>query len=193
MQYSKIETNSELICKNESIWPTLIFIKIIGSECTLWLPFPPSDVTCFDALWKKVLTENRTPLMLSLSKASSVTLYVLMHRISCLTHTVKRAATTNVNLSVILVSASIAPLIFVLILYLLVSSADNFRKQFGPWSDPTERQAYPVSKLLKTLMVFPKEIFKKNVFDRNQQTTKSMKKYTGCRELIYSLCCSCFT
>ena len=32
MQYRKIETNSELIYEDGSILPTLIFIKIIGSN-----------------------------------------------------------------------------------------------------------------------------------------------------------------
>ena len=32
MQNYKIETNSEFIYEDESIWSTLIFIKIIGSD-----------------------------------------------------------------------------------------------------------------------------------------------------------------
>ena len=43
MQYHKIGTNSELIYEDGSIWSTLIFIKIIGSD-TLWFPLPPSEV-----------------------------------------------------------------------------------------------------------------------------------------------------
>ena len=43
MQNHKIETNSELICEDGSIWSNLIFIKIIGSD-TLWFPLPPSEV-----------------------------------------------------------------------------------------------------------------------------------------------------
>ena len=43
MQNHKIETNSELIYEDGSIWSTLIFIKIIGSD-TLWFPLPPSEV-----------------------------------------------------------------------------------------------------------------------------------------------------
>ena len=39
----KIETNSELIYEDGSIWSTLIFIKIIGSV-TLWFPLPLSEV-----------------------------------------------------------------------------------------------------------------------------------------------------
>ena len=45
MQIHKIETNSELIYEDGSIWSTLIFIKIIGSD-TLWFPLPPSEVLC---------------------------------------------------------------------------------------------------------------------------------------------------
>ena len=43
MQNHKIETNSGLIYEDGSIWLTLIFIKIIGSD-TLWFPLPPSEV-----------------------------------------------------------------------------------------------------------------------------------------------------
>ena len=46
MQNHKIETNSELIYEDGSIWSTLIIIKIIGSD-TLWLPLPPSEVLLF--------------------------------------------------------------------------------------------------------------------------------------------------
>ena len=42
-QNHKKETNRKLIYEDGSIWSTLIFIKIIGSE-TLWFPFPPSEV-----------------------------------------------------------------------------------------------------------------------------------------------------
>ena len=43
MQNHKIETDSELIYEDGSIWSTLIFIKIIGSD-TLLFPLPPSEV-----------------------------------------------------------------------------------------------------------------------------------------------------
>ena len=49
MQNHKIETNSEHIYEYGSIWSTLIFIKIIGSD-TLWFPLPPSEVLW---IWKK--------------------------------------------------------------------------------------------------------------------------------------------
>ena len=48
MQIHKIETNSELIYEDGSIWSTLNFIKIIGSN-TLWFPLPPSEVLGNDA------------------------------------------------------------------------------------------------------------------------------------------------
>ena len=50
-----------------------------------------------------------------------------------------------------------------LTLYLLLSSADNFCKQFGPRSG---------SKLFDTPMVFLKEFFKKVDFEKKHQTTK---------------------
>ena len=43
IQNHKIEINSRLIYKDGSIWSTLIFNKIIGSD-TLWFPLPPSEV-----------------------------------------------------------------------------------------------------------------------------------------------------
>ena len=42
-QNHKIETNSEVIYEDGSIWLTSIFIIILGSD-TLWFPFPPSEV-----------------------------------------------------------------------------------------------------------------------------------------------------
>ena len=49
MQNHKIETNSELIYEDGSIWSTLIFIKIIGSYI-LWFPFPPSEFLGYQLL-----------------------------------------------------------------------------------------------------------------------------------------------
>ena len=43
MQNHKKETNSEVIYQDGSIWSTLIFIKIIGSD-TLGFPLTPSQV-----------------------------------------------------------------------------------------------------------------------------------------------------
>ena len=65
-------------------------------------------------------------------------------------------------------------------LYLLVSSAENLCKQFGPRSGPTRRWAWSVFKLHGTLMVFLKEAFVKVNFENNQQTTKSMHNYPAC-------------
>ena len=61
--------------------------------------------------------------------------------------------------------------------YLLVSSADNLCKQFGPRSDPTKCRAWSGSKLFDTLMVFLKEFFKKVDFEKIHQTTKKHAKF----------------
>ena len=61
---------------------------------------------------------------------------------------------------------------FLWTLYLLVSSADNFCKQFGPRSGPRKRLAWSGSNLFDTLMVFLEEFFEKVDFENNQQTTK---------------------
>ena len=50
-------------------------------------------------------------------------------------------------------------------LCLLVSSADNFCKEFGPRSVPTKRRVGPGFKLFDTLVVFLKEFFEKKVND----------------------------
>ena len=63
-----------------------------------------------------------------------------------------------------------------LTLCLPVSSADNFGKQFGPRSGPTNRRAWSGSKLFDILMVFLKEFFQKVNFEKNQQTTKKHEK-----------------
>ena len=58
MQYCKIETNSMLKYEDWSIWPTLIFIKIIGSD-TLWFPLPLSGPYMYVlSLWINVTGEN---------------------------------------------------------------------------------------------------------------------------------------
>ena len=51
-----------------------------------------------------------------------------------------------------------------------MSSADNFRKQFEPRSDPMKCRAWSVSKLFDAQMAFSKEFFEKD-FEKNQQTT----------------------
>ena len=63
-----------------------------------------------------------------------------------------------------------------LTLCLPVWSADNFGKQFGPWSGPTIRQAWSGSKLFDILKVFLKEFLRKINFEKNQQTTKKHEK-----------------
>ena len=37
--------------------------------------------------------------------------------------------------------------------------------------------------MFDTLMVFPKEVFEKDDFEKNQQTTKKLKIYPACKEL----------
>ena len=73
--------------------------------------------------------------------------------------------------------------IWVLTLYLLVSSVDNLCKHFGPWSGPTKCRACSGSKLLDTRMVFLNELFEKVDFEQNQQTTISMQYYPVGKEL----------
>ena len=69
------------------------------------------------------------------------------------------------------------------VLILILSSADNFCKQFGPRSGRTKCWAWSGNKLLDTLMVFLKEFFEKVDFEKNQRTTKSMKNFPGGKEL----------
>ena len=63
-----------------------------------------------------------------------------------------------------------------LTLCLLVSSASNLCKQFGPRSGPTEHRAWSGCKLFDTLMIFLKKFSEKYDFEKNQQTTKNLKK-----------------
>ena len=70
-----------------------------------------------------------------------------------------------------------------LTLHLLVSSADNFCKQFGPGSGPTKRWAWSGSKLYDTLIIFLKEFFEKLDSENNQQTTKKREIFPGGKEL----------
>ena len=63
-----------------------------------------------------------------------------------------------------------------LTLYLLMSSADNFCKQFGPSTGPTECRARSGSKLFDTLIKFLKKYFEKSDFEKNQKTTKKVGK-----------------
>ena len=59
-----------------------------------------------------------------------------------------------------------------LTLCLLVSSADNLCKQFGPRSGPTKCRAWSGSKLFDILKCIPERFFPKSWFEKNQQTTK---------------------
>ena len=63
-----------------------------------------------------------------------------------------------------------------LTLRLLVSSADNFCKQFRSRSGLTKCQAWSGSKLFDTLIKYLKEFFQKIDFEKNQQTTKKHAK-----------------
>ena len=62
MQNHKIQTNSELIYEDGSIWLTLIFIKIIGSD-TLWFPLPPTEVLCQVMPYLCIFVEEDVPLL----------------------------------------------------------------------------------------------------------------------------------
>ena len=55
-------------------------------------------------------------------------------------------------------------------LYLLVSSADNLCKQFGPRSGPAKHRARSGSKLFDTLPIFRKYFFRKKQQQQQQQT-----------------------
>ena len=69
------------------------------------------------------------------------------------------------------------PPLWVLTLCLLVSSADNLGKQFGPRSGPTKRRAWSGSICLTLRSYSWKNFSKINDFEKNQQTTKNMKNY----------------
>ena len=60
--------------------------------------------------------------------------------------------------------AVLSGVLFGLTLCLLVSSADNLCKQFGPRSGLTEHWAWSGSKLFDILMVILKEVFEKSGF-----------------------------
>ena len=56
-----------------------------------------------------------------------------------------------------------------------MSSADNFCKQLGPRSGPTERRSWPGSKLFDILMVFLKEFFEKMILKKSSNDKKESK------------------
>ena len=64
---------------------------------------------------------------------------------------------------------------------LLLTFADNFCKQFGPTSGPTNSQAGSRSKLFDTLVVFLKEFCQKRLFWN--KTADEMNNYSTCKEL----------
>ena len=65
------------------------------------------------------------------------------------------------------------------LLYLQVSSTDNFCKQFGPRSGLTKRQAWSGSKLFDTLVVIHERICSKIDFKKINRRQKSIKNYKG--------------
>ena len=63
-----------------------------------------------------------------------------------------------------------------LTLYLIVFSADNLGKQFGPRSGPTKTRVRSGSKLFDNMIAFLKEFFEKVDFEKNQQIRKKHTK-----------------
>ena len=77
--------------------------------------------------------------------------------------------------------------------WLLVSSADNLSKIFGPRPGRTKCQACSGSKLFDTLMVFLKEFFVKDDFEKDQQTTnKNNAKLPRGQRVKLPTCFLCF-
>ena len=68
--------------------------------------------------------------------------------------------------------------------YLLVWSADNLCKQFGPIPGPTKCLVWSGSNLFDTQVVFLKEFIEKVDFEKNQQMTKKHEKFPGGKELM---------
>ena len=68
--------------------------------------------------------------------------------------------------------------------YLLVASAANICKEFGPRSGLTKCRAWSRSKLFDTLIVFLKEFFEKVNFEKPiSRRQKSMKNYPVCKKI----------
>ena len=61
------------------------------------------------------------------------------------------------------------------------SAADNFCKQFGTSSDPTERRAWSGSKLFDTDSIPEIFFFKKLILKKSADDIKSMENYPGGR------------
>ena len=62
---------------------------------------------------------------------------------------------------------------------ILLSSADNLCKQIEPRPGPTKHQAWSGSNLFDAHMVLRKKFLEKVDYEKNQQTTKSMKSFPG--------------
>ena len=78
---------------------------------------------------------------------------------------------------------------YILTLYLLESSADNFCKQFGPRSGPTKCRAWSGSKMFDTDGI-PERIFRKGWFwQKITRQQKSTKNCPGGRVKFF-ICCS---
>ena len=74
-----------------------------------------------------------------------------------------------------------------LTLCLLVSSADDLCKQFGPISGPTKCWAQFGSNLFDTLKVFLKEFSKKLILKKNQLTTKKYAKFPSRQRVKFTV------
>ena len=73
---------------------------------------------------------------------------------------------------------------YLLTLYLLVSSADIFFKQFGPRSGPTNVRPDLVPIWLTLRWYSWKDFSKKLIWKKISRRQKSMKNFPGCKELI---------
>ena len=66
----------------------------------------------------------------------------------------------------------------------LLSSVENFCKQFGSRSGLTICRSWSGSKLLDTLIVLAKEFLKKLILKNSADANKGMKNYPACKELM---------
>ena len=73
---------------------------------------------------------------------------------------------------------------YILTCYLLVSSADNFCKQFGPWSGPTKRRTWSGSNQFDTQMVFLKDFFEKVNLEKNLRKQKKHDNFSRGQRII---------
>ena len=91
----------------------------------------------------------------------------------------------GVNLHIFTVKTAQLPPLLVSTFCLLVSSAANLCKRFGPRSGLTKRRAWSGSNLFDTQMVALKEFFENERFWKNQQTTKACKITTQGGKRVY--------